>query len=176
MDGDLIRRMAEGDRAAFDAFYAKASGPVFQVALAVLGDRAEAEDVAQDAFVQLWRDAARFDPSRGSPLAWAISVARSRALDRARSSGARRRLADRLAQQSIRPEESGERNNPGPPPAGLRQALEQLPAEQRQVVELAYFTGMSQTEMAERLGIPLGTVKTRVKLAMEKLRALLPHE
>ena len=175
MDGDLIRRIAVGDRSAFDEFYAKVSGPVYQVILAIVGNRAEAEDVAQEALVQLWRDAARFDPARGSILGWSVSVARSRALDRARSTGARRRLVDRLC-QSMRPEGAEERINDGPPPASLRQALEQLPPEQRQVVELAYFTGLTQTEMAERLGIPLGTVKTRVKLAMEKLRAVLPHE
>ena len=175
MDGDLVRRMAQGDRSAFDEFYAKTSGPVYQVIFAILGDRAEAEDVAQEAMVQMWRDAGRFDASRGSLLGWAVSIARSRALDRAQSGGARKRLVDKLS-QTMRPESAEERIKDGPPPASLRKALEQLPPDQRQVIELAYFTGLTQTEMAERLGIPLGTVKTRVKLAMEKLRTVLPHE
>ena len=175
MDGDLVRRMAAGERSAFDDFYAKVGGPVYQVALAILGDRIEAEDITQDALLQLWRDAARFDPSRGTLLGWSVSVARSRALDRARATGARRRLGDRVA-QSMRPESREERISDGVPPATVRQALERLPAEQVQVLELAYFAGLTQTEIAERLGVPLGTVKTRVKLGMDKLRAALPHD
>lgn len=175
MDGDLVRRMAAGERAAFDEFYAKVGGPVYQVALAILGDRTEAEDIAQESLLQLWRDASRYDPARGTLLGWAVSVARSRALDRARATGARKRLVDRVV-QTMRPESPEERISDGLPPATVRQALERLPAEQRQVLELAYFAGLTQTQIAERLGVPLGTVKTRVKLGMEKLKAALPHE
>jgi RNA polymerase sigma-70 factor (ECF subfamily) len=175
MDADLVRRLARGDRTAFDEFYARVSGPVYQIALAIVGDAADAEDVAQEALLQLWREADRYDPARGTLVGWAVAVARSRALDRARASGARKRLVER-ASQFVRPAAPEDRMDDGPGPGRIRRALAALPPEQRQVVELAYFAGLSQTEIAAELGIPLGTVKTRVKLGMEKLRAALPHE
>jgi RNA polymerase sigma-70 factor, ECF subfamily len=164
-------RMGLGElRALYDA----CSGRVMAIALHLLRDRAEAEDVVQEAFLELWRRAPAYDPARGSREAWAVTIARSRALDRLRARGSARRAAERAAADPAVP--------PAPPVelAEARQlrtrvqgALEALPAPQREAVELAYFGGLSETEIAARVGEPLGTIKTRLRLAMEKLAAQL---
>jgi RNA polymerase sigma-70 factor (ECF subfamily) len=164
--------MALGDlRALYDA----CAGRVMAVAFQLLRDRAEAEDVVQESFVELWRRSAEYDPARGTPEAYVVLIARSRALDRLRARASARRAAERAAAEDPLP--------PAVPPVELaelrelrdrvRGALDALPLPQRQAVELAYFGGLSQTEIATRLGEPLGTVKTRIRLAMEKLATQL---
>jgi RNA polymerase sigma-70 factor (ECF subfamily) len=159
--------MAFGD---LRALYDGCSGRVMAVAFHLLRDRADAEDVVQETFLELWRRSAAYDPARGSRESWAVLIARSRALDRLRARTSARRAADRAAADPV---------PPVPPPVELaearqlrtrvRDALDSLPPPQREAVELAYFGGLSQTEIAARLGEPLGTVKTRIRLAMAKL-------
>jgi RNA polymerase sigma-70 factor (ECF subfamily) len=147
------------------------------VAYRVLGTRSEAEEVVQETFVQVWRQAASYDASRGGAMAWIATIARSRALDRLRTRVAGERAV-------ARSEEPDLPTQPAPVElAAQRQlrtqviaALAALPQEQRSAIELAYYEGLSHTEIAARLGDPLGTVKTRVRLGLAKLAALLgPH-
>lgn len=162
------------DRArALRSLYDLCSGKVMAVALRLLGDRGEAEDVVQETFVELWRRAAEYDPARASPATWAVMIGRSRALDRLRARSSAARVA---AAQAVEPVSA----DPAPQPVEIREeqrrvraALSALPPEQREVIELAYFEGLVQSEIAARTGQPLGTVKTRVRLAMEKLGAAL---
>jgi RNA polymerase sigma-70 factor, ECF subfamily len=154
---------------ALRALYDACSGKVMAVALRLLGDRGEAEDVVQETFLEVWRRAAEYDPARATAETWAIVIGRSRALDRLRSRSAAARAVSAQALEPVavdppRPpgEASQERGR-------VRGALSALPAEQREALELAYFEGLTQSEIAARTGQPLGTVKTRVRLAMEKM-------
>ena len=173
---DLIERSAAGDQDAFAAFYDETSGVVFGVAFRVLGDRSEAEEAAADVFMQVWRTASRFDSSRGSPIAWLLMLTRSRAIDRLR--------ARRPARQVERPLEyaTGAADETSDPDkvswiaeqgVFVRGALAEIPLEQRRVLELAYFEGLTHMEIAERLTIPVGTAKTRIRLGMLRLREAL---
>jgi RNA polymerase sigma-70 factor (ECF subfamily) len=168
-----------GDIAALEVLYDRYSTLVFSVSLRVLYDRQLAEDVTQEVFLRLWRRPQSFDPNRGRLLSWLMSVTRNRAIDE------RRRLARRVHAEDPADEplpdlrESDGRDDPQLALAlaelrwKVREAMHCLPEAQRQVIELGYFGGLSQTEIAERTGLPLGTVKTRVRLAMSKLRAEL---
>ena len=179
-DAALIARMRDGDERALGELYDRWEDAVRVCALSIVDEAAEAEDVVEDVFWQAWRQSSRFDADRGSVGAWLMTIARSRALDRAR---ARRRSretagieeldqggADAAISASSDPLADAER---GERSRMVRDALRTLPAEQRESLELAYFEGLSQTEIAERTGHPLGTVKTRMRLAMQKLRASL---
>jgi RNA polymerase sigma-70 factor (ECF subfamily) len=168
---DLVRRMAGGDREAFAAFYDAYSPLAFGLIRRVVGDPDEAADVLQEVFLELWRAAPAYDPRRGTPEAWVTVRARSRGIDRVRS--VRRReemLATPLTESAAAPTspvtEAEDRET-------VHGALGTLPANQREVLELAYFRGLSQSEISQRLGQPLGTVKTRMRLGMERLRGLL---
>jgi RNA polymerase sigma-70 factor (ECF subfamily) len=163
---ELVRRLAGGDPAALAELYDRLAGLVHALALRVLQDPVEAEDVVQEVFVQAWRQAERFDPGRGRPEAWLCTMARSRALDRLR-----RRVARRED-----PAEAAPAPAPGPSSEdalAVRDALLGLSARERQALELAYYEGLTQTEIAARLGEPLGTVKTRIRTAMLRLRQVL---
>jgi len=142
----------------------------------ILGDRSEAEDVLQIVFTRVWQEAGRYDAAKGSPTSWILSWVRNGAIDRLR----RREALQRATLHSLDHAPAGHEE-----PAGhdeqsalererLQKAVASLPADQRQVIELAYFEGLSQTQIAQRLGEPLGTVKTRVRLGMSKLRQALP--
>jgi RNA polymerase sigma-70 factor, ECF subfamily len=155
---------------ALRALYEHCSGKIMAVALKLLGDRAEAEDVVQETFLELWRRAAEYDPTRASPATWAVMIGRSRALDRLRA----RSSAARVAAAQVVDPAGADPGRPEPVEAReeqqrVKSALATLPPEQREVIELAYFEGLVQSEIAARTGQPLGTVKTRVRLAMEKL-------
>ena len=174
---DLLGRVALRDREAFGSLYDQYAPLVFKLVLRMMRDRAEAEDLLQDVFLQVWRTAPSYDSRRGHPSAWLVTIARSRAIDRLRSAEYRRRrhetpdvekvegAADLRHEVSLR--ESA---------AAVRDAVASLPEEQRRAIELAYFDGLTQSEVAQKLREPLGTVKTRIRLGMLKLREMLVQE
>ena len=174
-DGALVALVASGDAQALRSLYDRCGSRAFTVAYGVLMNRGEAEDVVQETFLQVWRQARRFDARRGGARAWIVTIARSRAIDRLRSRGASDRAVAAVRDQPPPPEA------PSPAEAAehaelrrqVSDALGELPAEQRRALELAYFRGLSQAEIARELGDPLGTVKTRVRLGLAKLATLL---
>ena len=173
-DDDLLHAIARNDETALAAIYDRYRLILFGLILRILHDREEAEDCLQEVFLQVWRRARNFDQSRGRAFTWLVTIARSRALDRLRAAGSRSRLATEVAQAPH--EEMGDASEEAMQSeqgAIVREALAELPEEQRRALLLAYFEGLTQTEIAERLGDPLGTVKTRMRSGMIKLRELL---
>ncbi len=177
-DRALLRRVAAGDEAALGSLYDQWAQRVHALAFWVLNDADEAEDVVEETFWQVWRTAVRYEGARSSPPTWLMMIARSRALDRLRS---RRRRADWTAAVATVSELQDQASHAPPDTPGVdveraeqqRQvavALNALPPDQRSALELAYFEGLSHGEIAERTSLPLGTVKTRIRLAMQKLR------
>ena len=162
----LLRRLTTGDHTALGEVYDLYAGLVNGLALRILRDRAEAEDVVQEVFVQVWRQAARFDPRRGSPEAWLCTIARTRTLDRLRRRTSRREDASAAAPGAAAFPRSDEA-------LAVRKALEGLSPDQGRALELAYYEGFTQSETAERLREPLGTIKTRIRTAMIRLREVL---
>jgi RNA polymerase sigma-70 factor (ECF subfamily) len=175
----LLAGAASGDQDAFSRFYDATSAAVYGLALRILRNPAEAEEVALDVFLQVWRDAARYDPRRGSALSWLLVLARSRAIDRLRS-----RMPTRRAETVFDEEReiADEAHGPGETSwiaqqgAIVRRALRELPGEQRVALELAYFGGLTHAEIAERLSVPIGTAKSRIRLGMMKMREALSME
>lgn len=169
----LIRQIAAGDQQAITALYDGTSKLVFGLVLRILGDRSAAEEVLFDVYTQVWRQAARYDPARGGPLGWITTIARSRAIDRLRSDKPLQQ-EDELSDTTASRETSASSPETNAALAEMREivrgALDLLSAEQREIIELAYYSGMTQTEIAAHLSLPLGTVKTRTRLAMMKLR------
>jgi RNA polymerase sigma-70 factor, ECF subfamily len=169
-DEAILQRLAGGDRDALGEVYDRYAAIVNGLALRILRDSGDAEDVVQDVFVQVWRDAVRFDRARGSPQAWICMIARSRALDRLRRRRARREDAggeEAAASASDAPAD------PGVLSVSMRKALDTLPPEQRGPLELAYYEGLTQVEIAARLAEPLGTIKTRMRTGLMRLREFL---
>ena len=173
---DYVRRCARAESSALAKLYDESSSVVFAVAVRMVGNEADAEEVTLDTYTQLWRSASGYDPERGSVSAWLVTIARSRAIDKLRSRTAHTHLEDPLEgaaeprATSANPEENSilsQRRRL------VLAALDQLPAEQRRALELAYFSGLPHSELAEHLGQPLGTVKTRIRLGMIKMRELL---
>ena len=171
----LITEIARGDRDAFARFYDLHAALVHTFALRLLRERGEAEEVVQDVFVQVWRQAESYSTERGTPQAWLITMTRSRGIDKLRSRRRRDEMvrpaesADRLSEPVVPESASG----PAEARATIGGALSDLPATQRSVLELAYFDGLTQSEIATRLGEPLGTVKTRMRSGLERLRGVL---
>lgn len=180
-DEVLVQRVVERDAEAFAQLYDRYADLVYSVALRVLADPALAEDITQDVFLRVWRTPTAYDAARGRFVSWLVSVARNRAVDEVRMRGRRR----------VR--EVGDATAGEDPPDGraedpqlavqiqadrlaVRRALRLLPEDQRVAIELAYFSGLTQQEIAEQLQQPLGTIKTRTRLAMKKLRAALDTE
>ncbi len=178
-DGQLIHRMADGEEAALAALYDRWSERVHTIAFWMLKDADEAEDVVEETFWQAWRTASRFDRRRASPSAWLLMIARSRSLDRLRAHRRRVERTSAAAASTMIDELNGGSSPATLQPelsrsgAALTAALEALPLEQRVALELAYFAGLSHAEIAERTAEPLGTIKTRIRLAMQKLRQQL---
>lgn len=171
-DRELVRRMARREEDALAALYDRYAPAALALAARVAGDRAEGEDVLQTVFVRLWQEAERYDETRGSVAAWIMSAVRNASIDRVRRRGAFERATEQAA---FRPAPEPSPSVPGVTEdhQRVRQAMESLPPDQREAIELAYFKGITQTQIAERLKQPLGTVKTRVRLGMLKLRQTL---
>ena len=176
-DAELLRAVARGDEAAFARVYDRYSPILLGLLLRILRSRAEAEDVLQEVFLQVWQQARSFDPTRGRPFTWLVTLSRSRAIDRLRAVDSRERAAQRSAEDAPpdaapqgRADEDAIRAEHA---EAVRDALSELPEEQRQVLVLAYLEGMSQSEIAAAKNQPLGTVKTRTRAGLKKLSEAL---
>jgi RNA polymerase sigma-70 factor (ECF subfamily) len=181
-DSAIVARIASGDERALGDLYDRYGGMAFSLACAIVGERADAEEVVADAFAQIWRSAAGFDAGRGSVTAWVAPIARTRALDLVRSRRRRARVLEEaavvtdegetlvLAPNSQATDRGAEQSEAA---ALVRRSLADLPSPQRRVIEMAYFGGLSQSEIAAELSEPLGTVKTRMRAGMERLRQAL---
>jgi len=177
-DQSAVRRVAEGDADALAEIYDRHARPVFSLALRILDEHAEAEEVVQEVFSGVWSHARRYDRTRGSVRAWLLTMARSRAIDRLRARRARPQavslsvtrttleLPDAAAGHDVALITEEQRH-------ALRRALSDLPLVQRLAIELAYYEGLSQTEIAARLEQPLGTIKTRIRSGLIRLRQVL---
>ncbi len=178
-DPELLQRIARRDESALAELYDRYSGLLLALARRILIDSAEAEEILQEVFLQVWNQAERYDRGRSSVSTWLVLITRSRSIDRLRS----RQVKDRTL-VSVKQEKRGQHTSPEGMGAvlldqrrqRLRREMRQLPTEQRQVLELAFFQGMTQSEIAKSTSIPLGTVKTRTLLAMKKLRKALSAE
>ncbi|MCG8458654.1 MAG: sigma-70 family RNA polymerase sigma factor [Holophagales bacterium] len=178
-DVALLTRIATGEEAALAELYDRYASLLTSLARRVLHDEADAEEILQEVFVQVWNQAARYDGSRSSVSTWLVLITRSRSIDRLRS----RQVKDRTL-AGLRQEKTSDHTSPEGSKnvlhdqrrSRLRNELAQLPAEQREVLDLAFFSGLTQSEIADSTGIPLGTVKTRTLLAMKKLRTALQDD
>ena len=176
-DVSCLRRIASGDQIAAGALYDRHSRSLYSLIFRIVGDETESEDVLQDVFAQAFRQAARYDASRGAVAAWLLMMARSRAIDRVRAKRARfeGRTGDveRIDQMPDSQPDAGAIMLTEEQTRSVQRALGELPLMQRMAIELAYYEGLSHSEIAERLEQPLGTVKTRIRLGLLKLRDAL---
>jgi RNA polymerase sigma-70 factor (ECF subfamily) len=180
IDPQLLARVVKGDHQAFGQLYDQSSALLYSMALRILGNREEAAELLQDVYLEVWRKVARYDVGRGTPVAWLITLTRSRAIDRLRARTSRTQHMTNDAPDGSLTARVADRH-PGPFEAHADQelrglvgsALADLPQAQQQAIELAYYEGLSHMEIAARLNQPLGTVKTRIKLGMSKLRDVL---
>src|ERR1700712_1600851 len=173
-DEELMPLIGDKDPEAFEVFYDRHGGVAYSLAYRILGERSAAEDCTQEAFISIWKSGARFDRTRGSVRSWTLSIVRNRAIDALRSKAGKApkltfdddailesQASDELTEtEAMRHETATE----------VRGALEQLPGDQSKVIELAYFGGFSQSEIAAMLNVPLGTIKGRMRLGLEKIR------
>jgi RNA polymerase sigma-70 factor (ECF subfamily) len=177
MDEAVIQRIAGGDHGALGALYDLHGRVVYTLALRIVGDPAEAEEIVQDVFLQVWRGAGRYDRDRATVAGWLLMMARSRAIDRVRARQARPPGAagGDVAMANLPDAAAGQeaRVMTGQAAERVRAALQDLPSAMRAAIELAYYEGLTQSAIAERLGEPLGTVKTRMRAALQKLRTAL---
>ena len=172
-DPELIAGVVKRDRPSFDLFYERYAQIIFNLCVRILRDEAEAQDVLQEIFLQIWRDAERFDASRASVKTWLFTIARSRSLDRYRSrKTVRDRLEDQTEDQLQQIPDQADLQGASVSQQYVLGALAQLSPEQRLVLELSYYEGLTQEEIAERLKEPLGTIKSRIRAALIKLRTL----
>jgi RNA polymerase sigma-70 factor, ECF subfamily len=176
-DEELMPLIGQKDPRAFEVFYDRHGGVAYSLAYRVVGERAAAEDVTQEAFISIWRSGARFDRARGSVRSWMLSIVRNRAIDALRSrAGNAPKLNfddDEALEQRPAKELTEEEAMQRETATEVRGAIGGLPGEQAKVIELAYFGGFSQSEIAGMLGVPLGTVKGRMRLGLEKIRGEL---
>lgn len=171
----LLGRVAARDEKALEMLYQRFGGPLFSLCLKMLGDRAEAEEALQDAFVRLWKRAPTYDSDRSAPFSWAVLITRSLCVDRLRSRRKIVSFTDEQAAESIadlapEPDEGAEANDRA---RQIRDRLMHLPLEQRLCIEMAFFNGRTHQEIAEVLDEPLGTVKARIRRGLLKLRSLM---
>jgi RNA polymerase sigma-70 factor (ECF subfamily) len=176
----LIRRMAGGDRDALAELYDNLSRPLYSTARHILNDAAEAQDVVHDVFLSLWQNASSFDSGRGAAFSWAVTLTRNRSIDRLRARANRARLLGNSVPDDLGYAESGEAAGGdladlGDRAVAVRSAMAELPAEQQRALELAFFSGLTQKEIAEKLSEPIGTVKARIRRGLLKLRDALAN-
>ena len=180
LDQEMIARIGHRDQSAFSALYDRLSGPLYSLAMKMLGDHSEAQDALQEVFLQIWSRAATYDPEQSSVFSWTVLLTRSRVIDRLRARGRRSRVVvpctedtpsgvtDASTVESVA--DTVEKNDEA---ARVRYVLNDLPSEQRQTIEMAFFEHLSHHEIAARLGQPLGTVKARIRRGLLKLRQQL---
>jgi RNA polymerase sigma-70 factor, ECF subfamily len=175
-DEDVMQLVRRGDARAFEVIYERHSAAAFSLAYRMMGTRSRAEDVTQDAFLSMWRSGARYDRARGSVRTWVLGIVHHRAIDALRRATVhdRRRAGDEGIEERFEARERTDAEAARREEAGaVRSALATLPADQVQVLELAYFGGFTHTEIAEILDAPVGTVKGRMRLGLKKMRAQL---
>ncbi len=178
-DAELLALVKDGDAEAFELIYERHVGVAFGLAARICGSRGVAEDVVQEAFLSVWRGRDRYEPSRGEVRSWVLGIVHHRAIDRIRRSGVHeRRRADAEGIEEVleAPDRTEVEIQQREQADEVRTALQTLPDEQRRVIELAYFDGLTHTEIASRLGAPLGTIKGRMRLGLLKLHAELTGE
>ena len=174
-DAELVRQMNSGDDHAFATFYDRFAPGLFSMIYAILRDQKEAEDVLQEAFVQMWKRTASYDAKRSSLFTWAVMISRHKAIDRLRSRQRQSHLAEAIAKEPEKitasaPDDALARSDER---ERVRAALAQLGAAQREAIDLAFFAGLTQTQISEKLGAPLGTVKARIRRGLRALREVL---
>lgn len=178
-DRDLIAKVARGDEEAFSALYDRLSGPLYSLAYKMLGDAGEAQDALQDICLQLWRRAAAYEATKSSVFSWAVLITRGRVIDRLRSRSRRSRIVAASTDDETVTTEPSDASTPSTgadtvasheQAARVRQVLARLPQDQREAIELAFFSDLTHQEVAERLSQPLGTIKARIRRGMLKLR------
>jgi RNA polymerase sigma-70 factor, ECF subfamily len=180
-DREMIARISRRDQSAFSALYDRMSGPLYSLATKMLGDPAEAQDALQDVFLQIWSRAATYDPEQSSVFSWTVLLTRSRVIDRLRARGRRSRVVvastedtpTTVAGDASTVESAADTAEKNDEAARVRHVLNNLPSEQREAIELAFFEHLSHHEIAARLGQPLGTVKARIRRGLLKLRERL---
>ena len=173
-DEDLISLVQSGDPDAFATLYDRHNRAAFSLAYRMMGERQASEDLAQDAFIKVWRNAASYRAERGSVRTWILSIVHNRGIDQIRSQASRRRTQDRVEAEAPRsqPSEAFAETWRNSQREQVREALNTLPQEQLKILELAYFSGYTHVEIARLLNLPLGTVKGKVRLGLQKLRGL----
>ena len=166
-DIELLRQIAGGDRSAFAEFYDRNSALMYSVACKILNNSSEAEDVLQETFLQIWEKAGKFDPKLGKAASWAAILVRNRSVDRIRASQRRTRLAEEAGEAGAIAEQSTDSVNDAlrghEQARRIQSAIVELPGEQRQAIELAYFSGLTQDEISKKLNTPLGTINARIR-------------
>lgn len=177
-DAELMQRLVGGDEGAFASFYRRFSPGLFSMIYHILQDQKESEDVLQEAFVQMWKKAASYDALRSGLFTWAVMISRNKAIDRLRSRQRRSRTFEAAAEElKAVPPESGEQADEvldqTEERGRVRAALSKLPGAQREAIDLAFFSGLTQTEISSKLGAPLGTVKARIRRGLLALRDVL---
>jgi RNA polymerase sigma-70 factor (ECF subfamily) len=171
-DEDLISLVETGDAEAFATLYERHSRAAYSLAYRMMGERQASEDLAQDAFIKVWRGAGSYRSERGSVRTWILSIVHNRGIDQLRSHASRRRTQDKIEASAARsqPSDAFAETWRNAQREQVREALSTLPGEQLKILELAYFSGYTHVEIADLLGLPLGTVKGRMRLGLKKIR------
>src|SRR5436305_8032941 len=175
-DEELMQLVRQGDPRAFETIYDRHGGPAFSLAYRMVGNRVVAEDVTQEAFLSIWRSRLRYEPERGSVRSWVLGIVHHRTIDALRRNlvhDRRRTSAEGIEERHEAPERTDVEAARREEARTVRAALETLPEQQNQVIELAYFGGFTHTQIAEMLGLPVGTVKGRMRLGLDKLHRQL---
>jgi RNA polymerase sigma-70 factor, ECF subfamily len=174
----LLQRIGQGDRRSFEELYDRFSGVLFSTAYRLLKNQQEAEDVLQDVFVQIWKKAPLYSPDRGKPMTWAVTLTRNKAIDLLRATRRRGSLQEDAQQEAEILEQLDDRSSFDAVASAetsklVRDTMQKLSKEQREAIELAFFFSMTQAEIAERLNVPLGTIKARIRRGLMALRDMI---